>query len=1229
MHRYHSRQATKNITMIVTMLLMATMAHGASADTLAVSSMGFHPDAAKRAMLYSTDAITSVGVHDASSGALVATYPLQQPKNYEGQTVACQGNLPCRVADFSSLTAQGDYYLTAGPYRSHDFNISSDIYKRNAPTLLEFYDATLQQGSDYHPNLHAAQDPSFPFMADGSFLMEADQAAATMIRLGSAYREDPSLFTADNHVIIGTGLPDLPEYLDKYAKYLLELQGVQVHKRYDGVGLRAASGFNIAGAFTPGAVGQSTAKVYFGSHGGDYQNVSVTSLCGPDDGSFAWDACVSYAADNYKCELGEVCLNLTYNDATVSITGTQGYDVVRGWSYEFQCFPDIATGSPVFSSQPDQCLIFNTDTNQNTTARSALAFMEVLPAVHAIDPATAQLLLKRTVNTLYYLNQTYPTRTSEAAGFAGAAAFLVYDATGDESYLRMAYALRNDVATTFDVDGTYASEYYWEEYIRHKENITGLGLTYTYGGTAPEEFFRGKMWFDYKDRWVSISDSGEHVFDGTPGAGDFQESRPMLVEGLIAAKTAQLHPSPEAFISTIADAQLAWLTGGNQVQDGIAQGSLLASYSFITGVGIENPTGQHTRLKLDTGLSANTGGALVGARSSQYFFENPDVPGTYVMYDGVSDILGQRFGSTGNGWRNESTISPFTSGRVPLIPGWVSGAYDVGSGEQDTIFNFDDKTYNWRFTESTNEMVAAAVELFAYLDAAKNGRPRAVMPSYALSSMNLSDDGIGTTLTPVCGNGLLESGEQCDDGNTLSGDGCSASCTIESTPVCGNGVLESGEQCDDGNTVSGDGCSSSCQLESTNTTTCASSIAQLNASCSGGAFTSDVVSGSCRSLTCEGAGSSLSVLACDKPDSASPQYFEMYKQSQNGTGVSSVCLGGSCITSGEYDGYARGPDYASCGAEPSPVCGNGVLESGEQCDDGNTFSYDGCSSSCQVETPVCGNGHVESGEQCDDGNTFSGDGCSSTCTIESSTCASSIAQLNATCSGGSLTSDVTSGSCRSLTCEGAGSSLSVLACDKPDSASPQYFEMYKQSQTGSAVSAVCLSGSCITSGEYDGYTRGPDYASCGAEPSPVCGNGVLESGEQCDDGNTVSYDGCSSSCQVETPVCGNGHVESGEQCDDGNTLSGDGCSATCQVEGIGVDLHVKQWYPKGRDYVFVCAQTGFDALGYEWSFGDGNQQATTSSDVYHTYASAGPYNVSCTANGDGVSADGTLAINVS
>ena len=37
--------------------------------------------------------------------------------------------------------------------------------------------------------------------------------------------------------------------------------------------------------------------------------------------------------------------------------------------------------------------------------------------------------------------------------------------------------------------------------------------------------------------------------------------------------------------------------------------------------------------------------------------------------------------------------------------------------------------------------------------------------------------------------------------------------TLQAAPICGNGLLESPEQCDDGNLFNGDGCSSTCQLE--------------------------------------------------------------------------------------------------------------------------------------------------------------------------------------------------------------------------------------------------------------------------------------------------------------------------------------------------------------------------------------------------------------------------------
>ena len=78
-------------------------------------------------------------------------------------------------------------------------------------------------------------------------------------------------------------------------------------------------------------------------------------------------------------------------------------------------------------------------------------------------------------------------------------------------------------------------------------------------------------------------------------------------------------------------------------------------------------------------------------------------------------------------------------------------------------------------------------------------------------------DGDGTSTCDIgayerapCGNGVLDPGEACDDGNTSGGDGCEITCTPTG---CGDDVVAGAEECDDGNIVSGDCCSSGCRFE--------------------------------------------------------------------------------------------------------------------------------------------------------------------------------------------------------------------------------------------------------------------------------------------------------------------------------------------------------------------------------------------------------------------------------
>lgn len=96
-------------------------------------------------------------------------------------------------------------------------------------------------------------------------------------------------------------------------------------------------------------------------------------------------------------------------------------------------------------------------------------------------------------------------------------------------------------------------------------------------------------------------------------------------------------------------------------------------------------------------------------------------------------------------------------------------------------------------------------------------------------------------------------------------------------------------------------------------------------------------------------------------------------------------------------------------------------------------------------------------------------------------------------------------------------------------------------------------------------------------------------GEECDDGNLLSNDACTSECLL--PVCGDGSVlvstvpGVSERCDDDNTTPGDGCSASCTVEDgwacapplilDGVDV---QSIPGGTEADFDIAPDGLSVV---------------------------------------------------
>lgn len=158
----------------------------------------------------------------------------------------------------------------------------------------------------------------------------------------------------------------------------------------------------------------------------------------------------------------------------------------------------------------------------------------------------------------------------------------------------------------------------------------------------------------------------------------------------------------------------------------------------------------------------------------------------------------------------------------------------------------------------------------------------------------------------VCGNGTVESGEECDDGNASNNDACLNDCTSAS---CGDGFVQTGvEECDDGNNVNEDSCTNSCTL----------------AECGDG-------------------------------------FVQPGEQCDDGNGINTDACTNACTIARCGDGIVRGgfeqcddgnlvDDDGCTNACTLPVCGDGIVQDGEECDGTNAEACDGvCLDDCTCE----------------------------------------------------------------------------------------------------------------------------------------------------------------------------------------------------------------------------------------------------------------------------------------
>ncbi|MGE0786539.1 MAG: DUF4215 domain-containing protein [Sandaracinaceae bacterium] len=393
--------------------------------------------------------------------------------------------------------------------------------------------------------------------------------------------------------------------------------------------------------------------------------------------------------------------------------------------------------------------------------------------------------------------------------------------------------------------------------------------------------------------------------------------------------------------------------------------------------------------------------------------------------------------------------------------------------------------------------------------------------------------------------------------------------------VCGNGVVEAGEDCD--GTDLGD-------------------------------------------MACDDRGFAGGTLACSSTctfdDSGCTQCGNL--QIDGSEECDGTALGGAtCMSEGFEGGDIACAADCTLDLSACSGCGNGAIDGMEECDGaalgGATCmsrGYDGgalgCTSTCGFDESACtrmgcGDGTRGAMEDCDGSDLGAATcvtlgyasgtlTCSAACAFDTSACTS--------CGNGSIQgaeqcdgSDLGGQDCAGLA---MGFTGGTLACNSSC--------MFN---TAGCVTVTCGNG-MIDGGEAcddgnpianDGCTGCMEDAgfNCVGAPSvcnAVCGNNMIHGGEECDgtalggatcvslgyDAGTLTCTSCTFNTTACTSNCGNGTLDAGEECDDGNRTAFDGCDATCHVDAnfhLPVRLRDGPGSNEGRVEVLFGTGTSF------------------------------------------------------
>lgn len=334
--------------------------------------------------------------------------------------------------------------------------------------------------------------------------------------------------------------------------------------------------------------------------------------------------------------------------------------------------------------------------------------------------------------------------------------------------------------------------------------------------------------------------------------------------------------------------------------------------------------------------------------------------------------------------------------------------------------------------------------------------------------------------------------------------------------ACGNGITEgsASEQCDDGNTTAGDGCSDTCQIEIAGTVsgldqdqTFSDSIDPASA-----ADSYQVTLPSPGYIFAATGAPTLGV--CPEPydtvihllDAAFEEVAvaddtdEWLCSELTAADVFNRPLdaGTYWVRVTSYEGGQVIPNYQIQIRTVGIGCGNSVPEMGEQCDDGNTANGDGCSSTCTIETT----------------GSISGTGGTQALTLGSDEDVPKFVTVTVT-GGQSITATVTgpnAGPCPFETIIGLfDGAFTTQYGVKGGNGGCAFIDPATDTWATNLPAGPYLVAVATSSGAGGAVELGVTINDA------VCGNNVLENNatEQCDDGNTSNGDGCDSMCQFE------------------------------------------------------------------------------------------------------------------